>query len=242
MTDHATDDVKAGATNGAGDDPADYLSPTWFLDFDVPEVAAWAEDKAAGAADPVERAVKLYYAVRDDFRYDPYAMDMRRETFKASWVLKAGRGFCIQKGALLAAVARQQGIPARLGYADVRNHLATQRLLDILGTDLFIFHGFVELHLDGKWVKSTPAFNIGLCEKFDVLPLEFDGRTDSLFHPFDAGGRKHMEYVNQRGVYADVPYDEVEREFKALYPKYFELHGPGGDFYAEAEAEHEPGG
>ncbi len=223
----------------ATDDPGAYLAPTWFLDFGAPEVAAFAEEKTAGAADDLDKAVRLHYAVRDGIRYDPYAMDIRAETFKASYVLSAGRGFCIQKGSLLAAAARCVGVPARLGYADVRNHLATERLLDLLETDLFVYHGFVDLYLEGKWVKSTPAFNIELCEKFGVLPLEFDGRTDSIFHPFDAEGRKHMEYINDRGVYADLPYDDFVAEMKARYPKYFALYGPGGDFYAEAEAEHE---
>lgn len=107
---------------------------------------------------------------------------------------------------------------------------------------MFIYHGFVDLYLDGKWVKSTPAFNIELCERFGVLPLEFDGRTDSIFHPYDAEGRKHMEYVNQRGVFADLPFDAFVGELERTYPKYFKLYGPGGDFYAEAEAERGKGG
>ncbi|MHA1569735.1 MAG: transglutaminase-like domain-containing protein [Alphaproteobacteria bacterium] len=241
MSENPTSAPHAGrAGEPATDDPGAYLATTWYLDFDEPSVAAYADEKAGGGTDAVEKAIKLYYAVRDDIRYDPYAMFLRADTFKASYVLNAGRGFCIQKGSLLAAVARRAGIPARLGFADVRNHLATRRLLDLLETDLFIFHGYVEMYLDGKWVKSTPAFNLGLCEKFGVLPLEFDGRTDSLFHPFDAEGRKHMEYVDDRGAYADVPFEEIEVEFGALYPKYFALHGSGGDFYAEAEAERKP--
>lgn len=243
MTDEATGaEPTGGAGEPATDDPGAYLSPTWFLDFEAPELAAWAEETASGAASQIDKAIKLHYAVRDQIRYDPYAMDLRAETFKASNVLAAGRGFCVQKGALLAAAARQQGIPARLGYADVRNHLATERLLEILETDLFIYHGFVDLYLDGKWVKSTPAFNIELCERFGVLPLEFDGRTDSIFHPYDAEGRKHMEYVNQRGVFADLPFDAFVAELERTYPKYFKLYGPGGDFYAEAEAERGKGG
>ena len=231
------DQIKPAEKAAKSDNPEDFLAPTWYLDFDVPAVAEWAEATAGDVTDPVEKAVKLYYAVRDGFRYDPYAMTLRPETFKASYVLALGRGFCIQKGVLLAAGARQQGIPARLGFADVRNHLATERLLALLGTDLFIYHGFVEMHLNGKWVKCTPAFNLSLCEKFGVLPLEFDGRTDSLFHPFDAEGRKHMEYVGERGVFADLPYEDIENEFSTLYPGYFGPGGPGGDFYAEAEAE-----
>ena len=29
-----------------------------------------------------------------------------------------------------------------------------------MGTDLFVYHGYAELFLDGKWVKATPAFNV----------------------------------------------------------------------------------
>src|SRR5690606_31207041 len=132
---------------------------------------------------------KLYYIVRDRFLYDPYSVDLSDEGMRASTVIARGRGYCVTKAALMAAAARAAGIPARLGFADVRNHLATKRLLDMLGTDIFYYHGYVELWLDGKWVKATPAFNIELCDKFRVRPLEFDGRTDSIFHPYDADNR-----------------------------------------------------
>ena len=64
-----------------------------------------------------------------------------------------------------------------------------------MGTDLFVYHGYTDLCLDGKWVKATPAFNLALCTRFRVKPLEFDGRDDSIFHPFDEDDRRHMEYL-----------------------------------------------
>src|SRR5574341_322846 len=64
------------------------------------------------------------------------------------------------------AVARVVGIPARVGYADVRNHLSTPKLRELVGGDLFVWHGYAELHLEGRWVKATPAFNLTLCERF----------------------------------------------------------------------------
>ena len=134
----------------------------------------------------IARAIKLYYAVRDGVRYDPYSMQLVPEELGAVRCLAHKVGFCIPKAALLAASARALGIPARVGYADVKNHLATGKLIEMMGTDIFIWHGYTDLFLEGKWVKATPAFNIELCDKFRVLPLEFDGREDSLFHPFDA--------------------------------------------------------
>ncbi|MCP4328564.1 MAG: transglutaminase domain-containing protein [Alphaproteobacteria bacterium] len=225
--------------HGTSRDFAPYLAATQFVDSDHPEVMDFSEKVTAGADDDVEKAVRLYYAVRDQILYDPYTVDTVADHYRASTTLRAGRGFCVPKATLLAAAARVAGIPARVGYADVRNHLSTKRLLDLTGTDLFIYHGYVEIWLDGRWVKCTPAFNLQLCEKFRVMPLEFDGRTDSLFHPFNADGDRHMEYVRDRGAFADVPFDEMKSEFERLYPALLRHNTERrrGDFAREAEAE-----
>jgi transglutaminase-like putative cysteine protease len=136
---------------------------------------------------------------------------------KASKTLAIGHGWCVSKAVLLAACCRSVGIPARLGFADVRNHLTTERLRQRMRTDIFFWHGYTDIFLDGRWVKATPAFNIELCQKFGLLPLEFDGRNDSLYHPFDAAGNRHMEYVNQRGVYSDLPIQEIIETFRREY-------------------------
>ncbi len=213
-----------------------YLSAGEFIDSNDPGVQEFAQKTAAGASDDISRALKLYYAVRDDITYDPYFAGEDRSYFRASACLHAKRGFCIPKAALLAAVARVVGIPARLGYADVRNHLSTKKLRELIGGDLFIWHGFTELYLEGKWVKATPAFNLSMCQRFGVRPLEFDGRNDSLFHEFDQGGRRHMEYVTQRGNYPDVPYDLIMADFKKTYPRWLALLATGrhANFATEA--------
>ena len=195
--------VEAGtATVGA-----DCLKPGRFIDSDHPTVAAFAARTVAGDSDPVSAAVKLYYAVRDGILYDPYVPSDDPDTYRASAVLARGRGYCVGKASLLAAAARTRGIPARVAFADVRNHLATPRLLELIGTDVFIYHGITELWLAGRWIKATPTFNLTLCEKFRIRPLDFDGRADAVFHPFDRDGRQHMEYLRQRGSYVDVPVD-----------------------------------
>lgn len=211
-----------------------FLQPARFVDSDHAAVIAFARDAVRDASGPTDAAIKLYYQVRDRIRYDPYGIKLDPDAFVASACLARGTGFCITKAALLAACARAVGIPARLGYADVKNHLATPKLLELLGTDLFTYHGYTDLWLDGAWVKATPAFNLSLCQKFRVRPLEFDGKTDSVFHPFDADGRQHMEYVKDRGTRADVPFDEIAANFREVYPR---LHGGAavaGDFEAEA--------
>lgn len=213
-----------------------YTAAGEFIDSGDADVRVFAEKATAGADDDVLRAVKLYNAVRDAIFYDPYYFSEARSCFRASDCLRAKRGFCIPKAALLAAAARSVGIPARIGYADVRNHLSTKKLLELVGGDLFIWHSFTELHLEGHWVKATPAFNLSLCQRFGVRPLEFDGRHDSLFHEYDQGGRRHMEYVKERGHYPDVPYDAIIADFKKMYPRWLALvaNGGHGDFAREA--------
>jgi transglutaminase-like putative cysteine protease len=195
-----------------------------YIDSAHRVVKAFAGEHVQGDND-VARAVSLYYAVRDRIRYNPFLDFTVPSAFRASDCIAAGEGFCIGKASVLAAVARAAGIPARIGFADVKNHLTTPRLFEFMGRDEFIYHGFAELLLEGKWVKATPAFNLALCEKFRVKPLEFDGSSDSIFHPFDADDRRHMEYLRERGSFADVPVDEIREAFREYYPRLYALRG-----------------
>lgn len=212
------------------------LAPTGLIDSDHPDVAAFAARHAVGA-DTRERAVALYRAVRDLVRYDPYRIDLTPAGMRASTVLANGYGWCVPKAALLAAAARAAGIPARLGYADVRNHLSTERLRRTMGTDVFIWHGYVDLWLDGAWRKATPAFNVELCERFGLLPLEFDGVHDSLYHPYDRAGNRHMEYVAQRGSFDDMPLARIVADFAATYPAWGDEALRAASFQTDVERE-----
>ncbi|MCE2659892.1 MAG: transglutaminase family protein [Rubrivivax sp.] len=205
----------AAPVNGPAPTPA-CLASTPLFDSEHPAVQAFAQRHAVGVT-PRDKAVALLYAVRDGFRYDPYQLDLSPEGMRASTVLSKGHGWCVTKAALLVAAARAVGIPARAGYADVRNHLSTERMRSTMKTDLFIWHGYADLWLDGRWVKATPAFNIELCDRFGLLPLDFDGRSDSIYHPFDKSGQRHMEYVNQRGTYDDMPLAQIVADFQQLY-------------------------
>ena len=195
-----------------------YLRPGEYVDSAVPDIVAFARRACGDAQDDVTRAVRLYYAVRDGIVYTPYCDFRSRETFRASACLARGSGFCVAKAALLAAAARAVGIPARVGFADVRNHLTTPKLRRLMGSDTFYYHGYTEFYLDGRWVKATPAFDRRLCEKFGVRPLEFNGREDSLFHSFDVAGRRHMEYLHDHGPSPDVPVDLILEIFQRHYP------------------------
>ncbi len=208
-------------------DPA-WLEPTWFLDSDSPEVEAYATRAVGGATDPTEQAVRLFHSVRDGIRYDPYISAHRPDSFRASTVAGSSSNWCVPKSVLLAAAARSRGIPARLGFADVRNHLTSEKLQESMGTDLFMWHGYAELRLSGRWFKLSSAFNIELCQKFGTRVLEFDGTEDALMHSFDAAGNRHMEYVNQRGSFSDLPLDLMQADFAEFYPNWQETSDGGG--------------
>jgi transglutaminase-like putative cysteine protease len=204
-----------------------WLQPTWFLDWKSPAVLDFSMRATVGADSNRERATRLFYAVRDGFRYDPYTVSHEAEDYRASAIAETSSAFCGPKAIFLTAVARAAGVPARVGFADVRNHLATPKLLERMGTDLFVFHGYSELHIEGRWLKAAPTFNRELCERFGVNTQEFDGTADALLQPFDGEGRRHMEYVKDRGSFDDVPFEEMMRVFDEIY---------GGDF---GDAPHE---
>lgn len=210
-----------------------YLSPAEFIDSDHPSIRARAAETAAKTADPAERARLLYQAVRDGIRYDPYIDYTDPESFRASSVLRDGHAYCVGKASLYVALCRASGIPARLGLADVKNHLATPRLLEMVGTDVFAYHGYVEVMPGDQWVKATPTFNVSLCQKLGVPPLDFTGEDDALLQPFDAKGREFMSYITRHGTFFDVPAKFLIAEMKRLYPRLCKPGGLRGDMEAE---------
>lgn len=197
--------------------PSPYLAPTRFVDSGSAAVRDFASCAVGAVTDPVARAVRLFAAVRDGIWYDPFSISAEAADYRASAVAVSRTNWCVPKAVLLAAAARASGIPARLGFADVRNHLTTPRLRERMrGVDLFVYHGYAELHLDCRWVKATPAFNAELCARFGVAPIEFDGRRDALLHSY-AGGREYMEYVHDRGVHDDLPLEQLLATFHEVY-------------------------
>ena len=197
-----------------------YLKPTYIIDSDSPEIREYASMLTQGLkGTKIEMAKRIYYAVRDGIWYDPYTPFYLPEHYKASVVLRRGRGFCVSKASVLCALGRACNIPTRVGFADVKNHLVTKELLNFLGTDLFVYHGFVEFYLNGRWIKATPAFNRELCERHKVPPLEFNGYEDSLFQPYNLEKKRFMEYVKYHGTFHDIPVDKIVSAWKEAYGK-----------------------
>lgn len=196
------------------------LAPGTYLDSDHPAVIAFAEKAIGDATTDAEKASRLFRAVRERLYYDPYTLSRDPHAHTASGALELTRTYCIPKAVLLAAAARAVGLPAQLGFSDVKNHLSSKKLIERLGTDLFAWHGYAEVWVDGIPYKLTPAFNASLCERFGVPPLDFDpaAPADALLQPFNGEGQPYMEYVNDRGRFLDLPFAEILKAFDRIYP------------------------
>ena len=193
-----------------------FLQSDVFYNQNNPELTSWL-DKVNGDTQK-EKAISIYYLVRDGVRYDPYTFLEGVTSLGSDFCLANGAGYCIPKAALQVAMSRALGIPARLGLADVKNHLSSSKLDELLQSDVFTMHGYVEQHIDGRWVKSTPAFNKELCDMANILPLEFDGINDSIFHPYTPDGSKHMEYLTDHGTFIDMPVNFIKENLNKHYP------------------------
>jgi transglutaminase-like putative cysteine protease len=211
---------------------------TFFLDYSSPDVRDFISTVLGPGAsrDPIEKSVALYYAIRDGIDYDVYEQELSRDSLRASAILRDGRGFCIHKSLVYAAVLRAVGIPSKLLFADVRNHLASARLLGLIGGEVFRFHAMTKVWLAGKWVIATPVFNDLLCRLYGFPALDFNGTEDSLLHPFGEDGNRSMEFLEFRGEFPDFPYDVVVPGLRLAHPLLFrnESSTRAGSLIAEA--------
>jgi transglutaminase-like putative cysteine protease len=203
-----------------------YLKPTPVIDCDALSVKGKAQNLTGDKENDVEKAKTLFYFVRDDIKYNPYVLHNLAEHNKASATLNRREGYCVQKAILLAALARAVGIPARLGFADIRNHIMPQKLLELMhGNNLFTYHGYCALYIGQKWVKATPAFDLQMCQKHHIVPVEFDGKNNATFHRYNQEGKLHIEYVCDYGHYPDLPLEEMlKARAKAYGADYLKMH------------------
>lgn len=199
------------------EDTQPYLRATETIECDHPRVLERAADISKGGRDLHEVAARLFLFVRDRIRYSPYCQFSRREHYRATATLDRGQGFCVQKAVVLASLARAVRIPARLGFADIRNHLAPTRLVEWLGSDVFVFHCYTELYLKGRWTRATPAFDAKLCMEYGYPLVSFDGRNDAVFPARDEEGRSFVDYLRYHGAHADVPLEEMLRALADAY-------------------------
>ncbi|MDY6852236.1 MAG: transglutaminase-like domain-containing protein [Thermodesulfobacteriota bacterium] len=195
----------------------EYSEPGKITISDDPEVAARAESITRGMTSDAERARALFYWVRDMITYNPYSPFSLPEDYRPLTIMKRGAGYCVQKSTLLAAMVRSQGIPARLVFADIINHRLSDKLREQMGSNIFSYHGYVEMFINGGWISAAPIFEKVLCDKLDIFPVEFDGHSNALLHRLDKQGRVNIEYIKYHGVYDDIPLDEIMKAWEKVY-------------------------
>jgi len=194
-----------------------YLQPTQGIDSDNVVIKQKAEDLTRDQKTSAEKAITLFYWVRDQIKYTPIVPDEIFDEYRASDTLRREKGFCVEKASLLAAFSRAAGIPARLHLADIRNHLISERLMEVMQTNLFACHGYCEMYIKEDWVKATPAFDEIMCQENRIKPVEFDGKQDAIFHSHNLDGELHIEYVKDRGYFEHVPLDYMMTTFEEIY-------------------------
>jgi transglutaminase-like putative cysteine protease len=188
-----------------------YLGHTFFIDCDAAPIKEKAAELTACVEGEKEKGIRIFYFARDEIAYNVYSPRSTDAEFKASHVLARREGYCVQKAVLLVALARAAGIPARLRFAEIRSHLTPPALVEKRGSNIFPYHGLADLHIDGRWVKATPIYDIGYCIKTGVAPIEFDGEKDAMLPLHTLDGRLHTEYIRDRGFFEDLPIDDIRR-------------------------------
>jgi transglutaminase-like putative cysteine protease len=197
-----------------------FLEETPSINFNHPDFKQFLNRFQFGE-NQRENALKIYYGIRDHFLYDPYHLDIRRNALVASEILHKNRAWCVEKAIMMVACCRAIGIPSRFGFAIVTNHIGIEKLTHYLQRNEIVFHGYVEVLLDNKWIKCTPAFDKRVCRISGVSTLDWDGKNDSMFQEYE-NGNKFMEYLHFYGEFSDIPFELMHDEMRKYYPHLFE--------------------
>ena len=126
----------------------EYLRSTHVIDCDTNAVRNKSIELTGNQRTIREKAIALFYFVRDEISHEPYAPGYVLDDYKASITIQRGKGFCTHKAILLTALARAVKIPARLGFVDIHDNLISFEFRRIIGGgNLLIYHGYGALHL-----------------------------------------------------------------------------------------------
>jgi len=196
-----------------------YLRATSTIEAEHEKIIETATKVTRGCVSDEEKAVALFYFVRDSIRYNIYMISVFIEDFRASRILKWGKAYCVQKAVLLTALGRAAGIPSRLVFAKIKNHKIPNHVAKMFPTTIFPRHGYNQFFLNGKWVNAAATFDKALCEKNGLPTVEFDGKTDAILPEKDLKGAPYIEYVEKFSPKEDLPFDWIrERVSKIVGP------------------------
>jgi transglutaminase-like putative cysteine protease len=193
-----------------------YLRATPSLDAGHERIIETARSVTQGCSSDEEKAVKLFYLVRDSIRYNMFMISVFIEDFRASRILEWGKGYCVQKAVLLAALGRAASIPSRLAFAKIKNHRVPEHIIKMMGTNTFPRHGYNQFFLNGNWISAAATFDKNLCEKNGLPAVEFDGKSDAMLPEKGLKGEPYIEYVEKFGSHDDLPFQWIARRISKI--------------------------
>ena len=185
--------------------PNSSLRPTYCIDSDAKPIVRKASELTASIRNSRDKVLRIFAFVRDEIPYN-FAPDVRnRSHFKASHTLEMGNGFCMQKAALFAALCRASGIPARIGFQDIRDYMIVGDFLRLMGTNELSHHGMNAVFLNGRWVMADCTLDSGLANRKRYRLVEFDGARHALLPKTSRTGKPHFDILKQYRFYNDTP-------------------------------------
>ncbi len=193
-----------------------YLKATPTLDAGHERIIETARTLTRGCSSDEEKAVKLFYFVRDSIGYNVFMISVFIEDFRASRVLEWGKGYCVQKAVLLAALGRAAGIPSRLAFAKIRNHKLPEHIFQIMKTNTFHRQGYNQFLLNGGWVSAAATFDKNLCQKNGLPTVEFDGKSDAILPEKGLKGEPYIEYVEKFPPHDDLPFHWIAEKISEI--------------------------
>ncbi len=183
-----------------------FLKPTSIIDCDHPAIVRTVEDLTRECITTGDKAVQLFYYVRDKCHYNMYDISDDRKSYRSSWILEKGQGWCMPKAILFTSLCRAAGIPSRLILTSICNHKSPPEAVEMMGTNVFFPHVYNHIYINGHWIKAAPTFNYDICKRIGVSAVEFDGVHDAVLPQLDLEGGLYIEYLDDYGVFADVPW------------------------------------
>ena len=193
-----------------------FLKATPTIDVGHERIMETASKVTRGCSNDEEKAIRLFYFVRDSIKYNFHMISVFIEDFRASRILEWGKGYCVQKAVLLAALGRAVGVPSRLVFAKIRNHKAPAQILEKIGTPIFPRHGYNQFFLNGRWVSAAATFDKELCERNRLPTVEFDGKNDAILPKKGLKGEPYIDYVEKFPPREDLPFDWIVEKISQI--------------------------
>jgi hypothetical protein len=185
--------------NTRTDTMQDYVAATRLCDCDNPWFRKQAKEVIDGASTPEEKALKIFYHVRDHVRFS-----LAYSRSRASQILKRGYGECGNKTNAQVALLRAVGIPARFRWVQAKTEVLHHLITDLLYNNMppVASHFWCECYLNGKWISCELLLDKllyegmlreGLITKEQVPTIDWDGKTDLvLLNPWITEDRGHL--------------------------------------------------